>query len=391
MSLLAVLALALVLSAACLAALWAFGLVDFPFLNRALPPASLEGYARVPVSSQFIPAFTKLNRNYISDPKTGKVTYIPVPQDKLSPGTILDPEKIVNRVMSRDKLPAHGFTEGDFLPEGTRPGITGGTPPGKRAVTLSVEHLSGFDGLKSGDRVDLLATVPIETLPPTGQVGLQAKELVVQAEYAKMRKRASVRVLAEDAVVVSPLHTRERPITSTTLMGGTQTRTVPVQEVVIAVNPDEVAKVGEAQGMHLDIDVVVRSGRPDDPDKSVPTPGADPLSDAPVQIVETITGSKRDTQVFTAPSVRVLAPVKAPAVVVPAQPAVVVPLEPTDTNPVDAQPRDATPAIPAPTGGAALQGTRSKTPAGSPAVQPAGGLSRDGSPFGDEDPSTAAK
>ena len=48
-------------------------------------------------------------------------------------GIIIDPSKIIGRVMAHEKPADFAFTEEDFLPFGTSPGIAGGTPPGKRA------------------------------------------------------------------------------------------------------------------------------------------------------------------------------------------------------------------------------------------------------------------
>ena len=75
-------------------------------------------------------------------------------------------------------------------------------------------------------------------------------------------KRCFVRTLVEDGVVVMPVHNRSVPISSSSLMSGTTTRTKPVQEIVIAVEPGEVRWLDEAMALKYEITCVVRSGRP---------------------------------------------------------------------------------------------------------------------------------
>ncbi len=303
--------LASLVGVAAVAGLWALGLVELPFL---FPPratfVSHDGMVGVPVANQTIPAFTWINRDFLAD-KTGGLNLMWMPEKQIEkiPQIILDPTRIINRVLRHEKLPGYAFTESDLLPEGTRPGLVGGTPAGKRALTLGVEHLSGAFGLRTGDHVDLMAASPIDAGNVQGKDG-QSKGLAAQAQIAKLRKRASVRVLAQDAVVVMPVTSREKPITSSTLMGGTQTKTMPIQEIVIAVNPEEAAAIGEALAMHIEINCVIRSGRPDDPGPAVETPGADPLADTSIIMLDTILGSKRDTQVFSNSGTRVTPPAK---------------------------------------------------------------------------------
>ena len=87
----------------------------------------------------------------------------------------------------------------------------------------------------------------------------------------------------------------------------------PVQEVVIAIDPEEVARLTEAMAVEARISIVPRSGRPDDPaDSETPDlypvspftgPGlgasssihsAAPGENAPAfAVVETIMGQKR--------------------------------------------------------------------------------------------------
>ncbi len=79
---------------------------------------------------------------------------------------------------------------------------------------------------------------------------------------ALLPKRSLVRPLVQDGVVVTPVRTRNVPISSSSLTQGTTTRTIPVQEIVLAVAPQEVAPLAEAMDLKYEIICVARSGRP---------------------------------------------------------------------------------------------------------------------------------
>ena len=99
------------------------------------------------------------------------------------------------------------FTEEDFLPEGTHPGVAGGTPEGKRAITLDAGNLKGcVHELKEGDHVDLLASVPVD-MPGAGHAnsGRSGTNVVAAPDALLLPKRGLVRPLVQDGVVVAPV------------------------------------------------------------------------------------------------------------------------------------------------------------------------------------------
>ncbi len=64
-------------------------------------------------------------------------------------------------------------------------------------------------------------------------------------------------------MVVSPVKVRNLPTTfASSLTQGATTRNMPVQEIVLAVAPEEVGLLAEAMDMKYQITCVVRSGRP---------------------------------------------------------------------------------------------------------------------------------
>jgi len=164
------------------------------------------------------------------------------------------------------------------MPVGTRPGLVAGIPPGKRAMRVPVDKVPGLIGLLPGDRFDLVSTLPIDASAATSIAGsgLYGKQLELQARLNNLQKQATVRVVVQNGDVVEPMTTRQVPVANNSLTNGLIVRTKPVQEVVIAVAPEEVARLTEALAVG-EVDCVPRSGRPDDPRNSY-TPDLVPIS-----------------------------------------------------------------------------------------------------------------
>ena len=155
------------------------------------------------------------------------------------------------------------FTEDDFLPEGTSPGIAGGTPPGKLAITLDAGILKGeVHDLQRGDHVKLMVSIPVD-MPGAGRsnVGRPGTNVVATPDVAVLPKQCVFTPLVQDGIVVMPVHKRNVPISSSSLTQGTTTRTVPKEEIVIAVDPQEMHLLTEAMAMKYEITCVARSGR----------------------------------------------------------------------------------------------------------------------------------
>ncbi len=247
--------------------------------ERAVP----AGHVRVPVSGRAIPAYTKVSRDDVWNLERGEPAYLDVAEELVGQaGIFVEVQAVVGRVLARPKSPGYVFTEADFLPVGTRPGIVGGIPPGKRALRVEVGSVRGLVGLNPGDRFDVVAAVPLDggaagraaDLP---FAGVYAEQMGLQASLAGLAKQARVDVLVQNGVVVSPVETRMIPRQNTSLTRGTTTSQVPVQEVVLAVEPDEVAPLLEAIAIEADVSCLARSGRPDD-DPASRTPSSAPRS-----------------------------------------------------------------------------------------------------------------
>jgi hypothetical protein len=250
----------------------------------------------VPITTRPIPAYTSVTRDYLLIPEKGvpKYMYLP-PEMTKQMGLITRFDQIAGRVVDHAKPPGYPFTERDFLPKGTRSGLVAGIPAGKRAVTVDATKIQGIHSLRVGDRLDLLASQSIDmqkalaanrggsnSMGASGyQVGLMAQQ-----------KQASVRVLVQNGALVAPVTTRVVPISSNSLTQGAVTRTKPIQEVVIAVDPEEIAPLAEAMAVESTIACVARSGLPDDPGSASLTPSGPNPGDQ-VSAIERIVGGTR--------------------------------------------------------------------------------------------------
>lgn len=295
-----------------IAALWASGLLN---QGRSNAP-STAGLVPVPTLARTIPAYTRIRRDHIWDVRNGRPAVVYLPPGAVTVEMLTKVSDVIGRVVAHDKSPGYVFTEADFLPKGTREGIVGGIPAGKRAVRVAAESVEGLYGLHLGDRFDLLATMPIDGRGGSPQsfnfAGAYGQQLALEARLSNWQKQATVRVMVENGVIVEPMNLRAVPTYQSTLADGAATRTRPVQEAVIAIQPEEVARLTEAIAVGAKITAVPRSGRPEDPVDSR-TPDLRPVSpfasggqaaaggdagpaadSGAFRMVETIMGQKRE-------------------------------------------------------------------------------------------------
>ena len=278
-------------------------------LAKALAPlVQPEGTIAVPITTQAVPAYTRLNRDHFWDAKARTIAVIYLYPNEIVPGTSTSLDQILNRVLAVDKKPGYAVTELDLLPKGTRAGIAGGVPPGKRAIVLGASLIHGIHGLRRGDHLDLVASIAVDPKPPSG--GRDARSILLAFQpptsalgTAATKKKANVIVLAEDAVLVSPVTIRYLPSPTAPKGKGTESKGKPIEEVVIAVDPDEVTRVSEGLGVDAVVTAIAHSGRPDPPKTTIkpapPPPGPSPT------VIETIRGGKRTTLIFTPDGMRV--------------------------------------------------------------------------------------
>jgi Flp pilus assembly protein CpaB len=258
----------------------AFGLIDLSKFRDNKP--STAGLVAIPTAAKVIPAYTRVRRDHLWDAANTRLSIVYLPPRAVTPEMITSIADVIGRVLDHDKEPGYVFTESDFLPKGTREGIVAGIPAGMRAVRVSADKVEGMYGLHAGDRVDLLATLPIDAggaggAQPFNAAGVYGPQLALQAQLSNWTKQATVRVIVQNAILVEPMMTRGVATVQSSLTEGAQTRVRAVQEAVIAIRPDEVALLTEAMAVDARLTTVPRSGRPDDPGNSR-TPDLQPFS-----------------------------------------------------------------------------------------------------------------
>lgn len=270
--------------------LWALGF-EMPWAKKPLKPKPTG--TPVFLSSRAIPAYTKITRDFLFDAKTAEPTVGYFRPDQIKEhGFLTDATKILGRVTTRDKAAGYAFTEKDFFPEGTRPGVVAGIPPGKRMFVLPADKVTGVHTLKVGDRFDLIGTMPVEApkAAPKNRVGMAS------ASGTEPGKRANVKVLVQNGAVVLPVSVRELPTPARSSAQNDANKNKPVHEITIAVDPAEVAPLTEALTLNAQMICVARSGRPEDSGESNVTPGSIPGSR--FRQVETIVGARRQVLEF---------------------------------------------------------------------------------------------
>ena len=285
--------------------LWSAGLLDF--LRFGPDPPSTAGLIAVPTPARPIPAYTRVTRDHVWDVRNNNLSVIYLPPRAVTPEMLVKLADVVGRVLSHDKAPGYVFTDADFMPPGTREGVTAGIPAGKRAIRIPADQVDGLYGLHAGDRFDLVATMPIDAGRGGGQGfdfgGVYGQQAALEARLSNWQKQATVHVIVQNGVIVEPMTTRQVPVVQTSLADGARARARTVQETVIAIDPNEVARLTEAMAVQAKVWMVPRSGRPDDTLLSR-TPGLNPVSpfDGPgdaggrgsYRVVETIMGQKRE-------------------------------------------------------------------------------------------------
>jgi hypothetical protein len=275
---------------------------------------------RVPINSQPIPAYERVERTHLINPQTGGLMYQRVPpsavvglsivgvaadgsrvesnvasvrkeagglvfvvtdgrevphdQAAVLGSAIMDVNAIVGRVVKKDKRAGLAFREDTFFPQGTPAGIGGATPPGMRAITLDASKLIGVHALSAGDLVDLLASVPVGELAAfrnSSPGRLPAAALVAAPGGSKERAAATEPVcLAKDAVVLRPVYVRNEARTTASLTQGQRVQNVPKYEVAIAVAADDVIPLQTALDRELEITCVAQSMQPEEDGASAP-------------------------------------------------------------------------------------------------------------------------
>ncbi|MCP4891765.1 MAG: hypothetical protein GY904_34895 [Planctomycetaceae bacterium] len=267
---------------------------------------------RLPMNWQPISAYSKVTRNDLLDPRTGQIPSMEIPLTslegmsatvvgpdgqfvdqivqkatetgsdailELKDGSVITPQElvkvggaftqptdIIGRVVKSDKTPGFAFAESNFFERGTPAGLAGATPPGMRAMTLKANQLAGVHRISMGEQIDLVANIPLQKLNrfelSTGS-RLPGADLVAGTDRSSraQEKETTARLVARQAIVLTPVIKRINTETSASLTQGKRLLSVPVEEVVLAVAAEDVSAVTAALELGATVNVLVRSGR----------------------------------------------------------------------------------------------------------------------------------
>jgi len=215
-----------------------------------------------------LPAYTKITREHLD---VGDDLYsLPVAPEQIEqlglfPRSNDGYKSILGRVLRKPKPVNYVFTESDFLPKGTRPGISAGIPPGKRGVWIDISKVQGLSDVRAGDLVDLVAATAKkqQSKVDTNVLG-NLTDPVMKARIEAVAKRASKTssssswVVARNALVITPVRSRELP-TSGAKKGNAPT----VEEVFLAMAAPDVAQFSQALAENVTLLAAPRSGQPE--------------------------------------------------------------------------------------------------------------------------------
>lgn len=216
-----------------------------------------------------LPAFTKITREHLLT--QDGLHNVPVVEEAIEPNGLFRTDlkglqRLLGRVLRRNKPVNFALTESDFLPEGTRAGPTAGIPPGKRGVWIDISDVQGLADTRAGDCIDLIAARLDKAAPAVDSSVLgNLTDPIMRASLQRLSQSRSSRpqisswVVARGALVINPKRSRE-------LTAGKPQPAGPatVEEVFLAMEPNEVALLSQALAQDVSILAAPRSGQPED-------------------------------------------------------------------------------------------------------------------------------
>lgn len=235
------------------------------------------GQVAVLISPVPIGAYTMLDPTAFINPTTGSF-YVKWVDEKFAKDLALirDPSLLHGRVLKFDKSPWLAFSELDFAPKGTRPGMTGAIEPGFRGVSLSAKEIEGLRGLKRFDRFDLYA-VKVKRTTPGGTTSAYLSPEARSAADAGSEWSTDRLVIAQNAKILVPVSTAPNAKNA--------------DDVYASIRDEEATALADARAKGATIVCLMRSGLPGG-DTAEFTRPEDP---APNDGILVITGDKSST------------------------------------------------------------------------------------------------
>jgi Flp pilus assembly protein CpaB len=271
-----------------------------------------EGMVEVPVAARYIPAYSRLVRDDVVDTRTRVRTTMQLSEEEVERlGIVRSMAEVVGRVAARDLSVGEFFTQEKLLDSGSGSGVAAGIPPGKRSFTLDARKVTGAHTLGLGDHFDLLASIPLDW-SNTRQFGTSVRlsPTSLLSSFGSLQKQAEVRVVINDGVVVAPVVATKLNLPARLSMSEEAVEQLEesAEQMIVAVAPEEVARLAEAVALELDLVVICRSAdtrpsptqeeSPGEVDPDIATRGWNPMRD--MKMIETMVGNER--QMFVLPA-----------------------------------------------------------------------------------------
>ncbi|MEW4528183.1 hypothetical protein [Maioricimonas sp. JC845] len=250
---------------AAVATLWATGF----FATEAT--VSREGQVAFPALARPVPAFEAVTREDLIDPKTGQLKVMWLSEEQVGRGPLRDLSKILGRVLKRDKQAGYVLTEADFLPRGSRPGVTGGAPPGTMVIAVEAERIRGLEQLRPGDRFAVYSELPRELRPSVGKVDvsrLYGGRLAPEAAERQSVLRSGIRAVTEEALLITiqsvnrKQSNSQRPAGLTVPPGRAKGTASGTKLASVAVPEEDAVAVAQALNGEGSLFVIARSSQP---------------------------------------------------------------------------------------------------------------------------------
>ncbi|MDI6869859.1 MAG: Flp pilus assembly protein CpaB [Bacillota bacterium] len=128
-----------------------------------------------------------------------------LPEPAVLPNILRDPKEAVGAVTRDAVVAGEPIIRDRLWPKGQQPGLTFLIPPGRRAVTVAVNEVSGVGGfVKPGDQVDVLATFDKEFLGEHSTVPLlQGVQVLAVAQTMKDDGKTDAKIVTTATLAVT--------------------------------------------------------------------------------------------------------------------------------------------------------------------------------------------
>ena len=181
----------------------------------------------------------------------------------------------IGRVFANDLTAGQPISDKDLLPPNASPGIAGGIPAGRMAVSVSFEKIIGIGELSRGNHCDVIASTPFDL-----QKELGSQVQLAGGSVTSLSDKAVNTVLAVNALVIDSQD----------------------NQVTLAISPNEVAGLTKSLALKTPMYSIAKSGRVDVSQAIFNAPTTELSSDANpfagIAFTELIVGKSRNLSAF---------------------------------------------------------------------------------------------